>query len=361
MGLAKSLWHTRRVTLARVVALCALLSALASVSPALAQSPLLAADSEQDTDVPFRGSYFSFLQTLTANSFSKSTQLSYDPQYLWGFSLALRWYLSPSYSVGIKQGLQLELTDSNTSAHPQQPLLTDTNVGFDARVVKWDFADKQTFTVHGQAILWAPTSLASQAATMTLGTQATVAGVFTFQDWLAGVGLGFEVDYLHRFLRSNTVHTDTPYPCRAGESSSGLCTAFGGVTNTTDVISVAVLSDVSLTTRFALHFIGEYDWYKAAGLAGATLTTSSGLVIELPDESLSHWRNTRYLELGASYDVFSWMTLALAVTNLFSERSADARIRAPLIPADTAFGLRVLMTLDQLYLAIRGPSHPATH
>jgi hypothetical protein len=365
MGLARSLWHTRDVSLARAVALCALLSALTPVNHAFAQSALLAADQEQDTSLPFRGSTFSFLQTLSASALSKSTQLSYDPQYLWGFSLSLRWYLSPDYSLGIKQGLQLELTDSNTTTQSQQALLTDTNVGFDARLVKWEFADKQAFTVHGQAVLWAPTSLASQAATMTLGTQANAAGVFTFLDWLSGVGLGFELSYLHRFLRSNTVHADTSYPCYTGGTSWNSCQALGSLTNTTDAISVAVLSDVSITTRFALHFVGEYGWYKAAGLADAMLTTSTGQVIDLPDGSLSHWRNTRYLELGASYDVFAWLGLGLAVTNLFSERSYDARVRAPLIPADTAFGLRVLITFDELYLAIRGAPHPdaapATH
>jgi hypothetical protein len=324
------------------------------VSSAFAQSALLAADAEQDNSLPFRGSTFTFNQTLSANAFSKSTQLSYNPQYLWGFSLALRWYLNQLFSLGVGQGLQIELTDSDYTTSSQQPLLTDTAFLFDARVLKARLSEHQTFNVHGQAILTAPTSIASQAATMTLGTQANAVGVFTLEDWLEGVGFGIELSYLHRFLRSNTLHADTPYPCYTGGTSWNSCQALGSITNTGDAFSFAVLSDMSVTTRLALHFVGEYGWYKAAPLAETSFTTSTGMVITLPDESLTHWRNTRYLELGVSYDLFAWLGLGFWISDLFSERGFDAKIRAPLVPADTAFGLRALFTLDELYLAISG-------
>ncbi|HEY2734064.1 MAG TPA: hypothetical protein VGI70_08765, partial [Polyangiales bacterium] len=97
----------------RVLALCALLSALSTVSSVAAQSPLLNSEEEQDTSLPFRGSTFSIGQTLSANAFTR--QQSFNPQYVWGFGLALRWYLNQKFSFGLNQGLQIELTDSDTT------------------------------------------------------------------------------------------------------------------------------------------------------------------------------------------------------------------------------------------------------
>jgi hypothetical protein len=158
------------------------------------------------------------------------------------------------------------------------------------------------------------------------------------------------------------------YPCHQGISapSSGSATPIDkltttwaecdtlGITNTREILSLAVLADVNLTTRFALHIVGELGWYQAVGLANATQTTETGFVIDLPDASLTHWRNVRLIELGASYSFFAWMSLGLSVTTLFAERNYDGAIRAPFIPADTLFGLRVLISLDEVYLALTG-------
>jgi hypothetical protein len=354
MCLQKSLWHTRAVSLVRVFGLCLLLFALTSVRTAVAQSPLLNEEEVQDNSLPFRGSTFSFGQSLSDNVFSKSSQLSYNPQYLWGFGLTLRWYLNSRFSFALSQGLQLELTDSDITTSRQKPLLSDTSALFDARVMQWRFADRRTFAVHGQAVLLAPTSIASQAATMTIGAQANVAGVVTFQDWMQGVGLGLELSYLHRFLRSNTLHAQVSYPCYNGGSSFVQCDALGSLTNTNNGFSVGLLADANLTNRFALHFVGELAWYHAEGLANARQTTITGLVVDVPDESLTHWRNSRFLELGASYDFFAWFSLGLALSNAFSERGYEGQLRPPLKAADTMIALRVLISLDEVYLAATG-------
>jgi hypothetical protein len=319
----------------------------------LVESPL-ASEEAKEEGLPFRGSNFGFYQTLTANSFGKGTQLSYNPTYAWLFDLNLLWHFNRRFQLIVNQALQLEITSSELTLHRREPRLTDTSATFGALLLKTKFNPDTQFILNGSVGLLAPTSLVSQAATMTLGTRVGLSSTLSLPKVLQGLGINFAVGYLHRFLRQNVVAVgDAGYPCAIGSSSREYCTALGGPTN----LRLAVTSAISgeLAIKWGVSAGWTHTWRRAADLAEASVPTSTGTV-ELPEGTDHHWRNMNTIDVTVTYFATGWLGLGASVTNWFMERGPDSAIRPPYRPTDTYFGLNATLRLDELYLAVNPPA-----
>jgi len=354
------LWHTRPVlsSVARLLALTAVCLACATslARAQLIESPL---DSEEASEegLPFRGSTFGFSQSISGNSFFKSSQLSYNPSYDWGFALNLVWHFDRTFQLALNQELEVELTDSDTTASRQQVMLSDTMLTFDARLLNERVNPEFRWTVHGSSTLIAPTSLASQAATLVLGTRFGVAAAFTFPKALGGLTLSPSITYLHRWLQKNVPQVEQDFPCNAGAESRVLCTQTGGLTNTRLSLTARLGLEVALTEKWGLSAGYSHSWRRGADLADWTeLRTADGAPVVLRDGDRNHWRNRSTIDLGVSYMVIPWLGLGLGLSNTFSELGPDGELRPPLKLADTAIGLDVLVMLDEVYLATQPSS-----
>jgi hypothetical protein len=349
-------------SVARALALsaaCLCLVSAANVAQAqLIESPL---DSEEakEEGLPFRGSSFGFYQTMTGNTFGKDTQLSYNPYYAWAFDLNLLWHFNRRFQVILNQGLNVELTSSDLTLYRREPRLTDTSATFGALLLKTKTWNDSQFILNGSLGVIAPTSLVSQASTMTLGTRVGLTSTLSFPKILDGLGLSAAVGYLHRFLRSNVVAVgNSGFACDPGVGSSSreFCTALGGPTNAQLAVNAGFSSEIALTDKWGLSASFTHTWRRAADLKDATFITSDGADVPLADGSLRHWRNLNMIDLTVTYFATGWLGLGASVTNLFAERGPDSAIRPPLRPMDTYFGLNVNLRLDELYLAVNPPS-----
>lgn len=353
------LWHTRAVSpsVLRALTFAAVcLLGTANIARAqLVESPL---DSEEakEEGLPFRGSSFSFYQTLTGNSFARDTQLSYDPTYAWAFDLALLWHFSRRFQIILDQGLNVEITDSDLTLNRREPRFTDTTATFGALLLRRKLNPDSELILNGSLGLNAPTSLASQAATMILATRVGLTSTLSLPKVLSGLGINLAFGYLQRFLQQNVVSVDTGYPCNAGASSRELCSALGGPTNARLAFTGTLSGELALTEKWGLSVSYAHSWRRGADLADFSYVTSDGAVESLGDGSLRHWRNINTIDLTVTYFATGWLGLGASATSIYAERGPDSAIRPPFRPMDTYFGLNVNLRLDELYLTVNPPS-----
>lgn len=324
-----------------------------AASAQVVDSPL---DSEEakEEGLPFRGSSFSFTQSVAGNSFFRDTQLSFNPYYNMAFDLTLVWHFNRVFQVILDQAMQVELTDSDTTRLVREPLFSDTTGTFDALVAKQKVSAQFQWQVHTSATLSAPTSLASQAATLVLGTRLGATGTISLPKVLDGLGINLNVNYVHRFLRSNVVEVATPYPCAAGSTSLEFCGALGSRTNARLGFTATLSSELALNDKWGISASYMHSWRRGADLADYTFISDDGARVALPDGSRQHWRNVSTIDIGVSYFVINWLGLGLNATNIFQERGPDSELRPPLKLADTFIGLNATLRLDELYLTASG-------
>ncbi|HKU41493.1 MAG TPA: hypothetical protein VJR89_25225 [Polyangiales bacterium] len=320
----------------------------------LVESPFQSEEAKEE-GVPFRGSTFGFLQSLSSDSLLRSNYLSYNPTYSWGFALDLFWHFNRVFQLGLNQELEVELTDSDTTTLNRQLLLSDTTVTLGATLLQRS-SSAHDWSLNASGGLIAPTSIASQAATMVLGTRLGLSGGFTFTKVMNGLALNGLLTYQHRFMTDNVVQADAPYPCNAGATSQATCTQLGTATNTRNAIVVGAGADLALNDAWGVRFQASHSWKRAADLADYTYTSDDGTEHSLPDDSVTHWRNSTTLEIGVGYLVASWLGLSFNVTNSFKDRGIDSELRAPLHLVDTYFGLNASLRLDEVYLSASGKS-----
>ena len=357
MGSAARLWHTRPVLSSRVrvlgLSIACVLCASNLASAQLVESVL---DSEEakEEGVPFRGSTFGFSQTLSSDSLLKSEYQSYNPTYSWGFSLNLKWHFSRVLSMRLNQELEVELTDSDSTTDNRMPLLSDTIGTLDVKVLDQKVSSDFEWTLHSSLGLAAPTSLASQAATMVLGTRLGVAGGLTWPKIMSGLGLSLTAGYNHRFMTSNVPQAEVEYPCSAGSASMGMCSQMGTSSNIRNAITLAAETELRLNDAWGISLGYTHIWRRGADLSGYAGMSTDGTPIELPDGSTTHWRNTSTIEAGVGYLIVPWLSLALVTTNTFKDRGIDGELRLPFNMVDTYFGLNLGVRLDEVYLAASG-------
>lgn len=348
-------------SVARLLTLAVLCVLFVARAPTVAHAQLIESplDSEEakEEGLPFRGSSFSFYQTLTGNSFSQGSQLSYNPTYAWAFDLSLLWHFNRRFQVILNQGLNVEITDSDLTLNRREPRLTDTTATFGALLLKQNFNKDAQLILNGSLGLNAPTSLASQAATMILGARAGLTSTLSLPKILDGLGINLAFGYLHRFLEQNVVAVaNAGYPCNVGATSRELCGALGGPTNARLQFNGSISAELAFLEKWGLSLSYTHSWRRGADLADYTFVTSDGALQSLGDGTLRHWRNVNLIDVTVTYFATGWLGLGASVTNLFQERGPDSAIRPPFRPMDTYFGLNVNLRLDELYLAANPPS-----
>jgi hypothetical protein len=102
----------------------------------------------------------SFAQSYNLRGFRRDSQLTYDPTYTWTLSVSPRWNVRERVSLGARQDMTLELTESDITSRQRQVWLDDTRL--DVRYTMEARPGDVTLTWLG--LLRLPTSLVSQGA-----------------------------------------------------------------------------------------------------------------------------------------------------------------------------------------------------
>ncbi len=337
---------------------CALLHAeIAAAQTREAEQPNAGDASELTRYLPWRDTALLFDQSLGANTFSKNAQLSYDPYYAVGLDLWLYWHFSEHTRLRIEQGIEIELTSSDTTTWRQKPLLSDTDLRLEQLLWSSQLATHRKLDLSGGVEAVVPVSLASRAAGLMLGAGPRIGAALSFEDWLRGIQFRAIFGYIRRFSRGNAVSADVPYPCfggTAGTGTSASCSYLGSLANPRDILQANLIAQGQLSEKWSALIWLAFEYWHAYALAPAQIMTDTGAVVTLADASPTHWRNTRSIRVAVAYSLGPVLDLMLSVTNAFSERSPNGNLRAPFRPVDTIFGLTAALLLDQAYVAARG-------
>jgi hypothetical protein len=319
-------------------------------------------DTEDDSSsLPWRGTSLTFSQSLNVNAFARSAQTSYNPTYAWTFILEPRWYFRKKTYANIDQRVYLELTDSDTTLVARRTMLSDTVLGVDTEL--WSMSDRRfgDLAFTGGAHLIAPTSLASRAATMTIGTRLRTGASMNFKHVMNGLGVAVQGRWSHRFLRHNTLEADSPFPCLSGGSETPNCEFLGSTSNARDGLAAIVSGSLELSSLFSLEALIWLSWTRDAPLAPYQSTLETGYVVNLPDQSLTHWHNERYLVVGGNWNATDWLLVGLSLIDYFPERNPDGTLRGIGNPLDLMIGLSTTIAFDKLYLHAAGRTPRPEH
>jgi hypothetical protein len=278
---------------------------------------------------------------------------TYDPTFVWDFQFSAGINFNADTTFSVIQPMTVELTDSNSTTHRQQLLLDDTGLDLAHTFLRASPREGQALKLGVAGRILLPTSLASRAATMVVGTRARFAGKYVFERVLHGLLTYAELRYTHRFNRSNTVMAEEPFLCSVTASDVDRNCAHLGGTNTRHLFLLLMGGDLAFAKSWTLGASASFGWRLADGLADARIRTASNDEFVLGDTSSTHWRNTYLIELSVGYEFARWFSLAGLITNSASQRSPDGSIRAPFQPLDTAVGVRLMLSFDELYISTR--------
>ncbi|MCA9601354.1 MAG: hypothetical protein R3A78_04330 [Polyangiales bacterium] len=303
--------------------------------------------------LPWRNSIFSFDQALSTNSFSKSSTLSYNPYYAMFFTVRPRWYLTDTMFVAVQQGLQIELTDTDSRVRNHEPVLTDTSVDFiwnNAFAIPVGFSEINV-SPGIRAVL--PLSIASRAQEMYFGVGPSVATRLGVPDVLSGWLLGLNARWQHNVQGSNVVTNESSYPCFQVDSAPR-CSQSGGPSSDSDAVLATVFSSLSPIENMTIDTSFTWWWRFGHRLATATVPvdTAPGGVIQVGDTSDTHMRLATSFSIGASYNIVHWLNLALTLNTFSSEFSANGSRRNPFYNVyDSTIYLTTTVVMDQFYTA----------
>jgi hypothetical protein len=338
-----------------IFSLCA--ASLSSPHSAFAQASTAVGNITAEDDsskLPWRGTSLAFSQSLNINAFSKSAQTSYNPTYSWTFILLPRWYFTKTTFLNLDQRMYLELTSSDSTLYAQRAMLSDTVVGVDTVFYDEEMPGNTELTFAGGLHLIAPTSIASRADTMVVGGRARASATMLWKKALKGASITVQGRYGHRFLRHNTTQAEQPYPCLTGGAAVSNCEFLGSASNVRNTLSTVISGSLQLTDTISVALLVWLSWARGSDLAPYTREIESG-VVTLADTSVTHWRNERYLVLGADWQATDWLSVGLSLINYFPEKAPDGTNRGLAHPNDTMVGLTTSVAFDRLYLTALGP------
>jgi hypothetical protein len=334
------------------------LCAASALSPGSARAQASTAvgnlNTEDDSSrLAWRGTALAFSQSLNMNAFSKSAQASYNPTYSWTFILLPRWYFSKTTFLNIDQRLYLELTDSDSTLYSQRAMLSDTVVGVDTVFLDEALQGDSELTLAGGLHVIAPTSISSRADTMVIGGRARASATMAWKKALKGASLTFQGRYSHRFLRHNSLEVEQPYPCLTGGVNVGSCEFVGSMSGVRNSLSSIISGSLQLTDTISLEALVWLSWSRGSDLAPYNREIETG-VIRLEDGSTTHWRNERYLVLGADWQATDWLSVGVSIIDYFPEKAPDGSNRGLVNPLDLMVGLTTSIAFDRLYLTALG-------
>lgn len=343
------------------------LASASQTEDASALSSTSSADEEEK--LPWRNSTFTWDQQFYTYGFDQAAGKSYDPTYAWSFSLKPRWYLMDTLYVGLREDMDYELTDSDSTTYNRQAIFSDLS----ASITKTKILEIAGYRLDAGARINIPISIASRANDVHLGTALFVNQSYDIDNVLAGLQFTFDGAYTHTWTGSNVTRLDSNgrdgVDCTLAsgdpnDQEHGRATCGGGPSNISDSISLTVGASLAPIDRLSVDASFNWRWRRARGLADAVVPVEGapGGEVTLSDGSDTHWRNDTTFDVSVSYDVLDWLGLSLGFSTATSQLNPDGSSRNPFYNVDSAVYLTTAVTLDKLYTSVRGgETHPPTN
>ena len=335
----------------------------------------------------------SWTNNVTVRTFAPGAQLTYDPTFSMSFAVAPRWIFSPRFSIGARQTLDVELT--NSSYTPESQDLEWGDLQFDATFpLPWRPGG---VSISPSIIARLPTSQLSRHQNRYFGPTARILFIkpFSVLDGLVtGLSLGYTgwIGGSSRRLFTGTSGVDgnvqvpgvpdgvvsrdaagAPDCTRAfGDTSnagaqnaaatSGSCAGGNQVRHQTSVAAFASLiptSGLSINLSFAWITIHNRP-HDPSYLPTDQVVTADGQPLEIGDNSPTHMTHITSLSLGVSYDLASYLTVGLSYSTLAFYPDSDATVENAFYNENSQLNLSVSFRPAALVVSLKPPSDDAT-
>ena len=297
-----------------------------------------------------------FSQNLSVWTLSKSVGLTYNPTYSWSFSVRPRWNFANGLSVGVRQDLDIEWTQSDITTDNRQLWWGDTQL--DATyTLPWKPAG---IMVIPSFLLSAGVSPISRGADRYLGPGGRLLALRPI-GVLGGLILGGGVSYTYWIGKHNGgVSPETAFPCQRAGSSQANCGSLGGNTPIRHVASAGIFGTLIPTAGWQINLSFTAIYNKGDRLDDACIGMADGVVHEdgmdlcLGDNSPNrHWRTITSFAFSVGYDVTSYMTLSLGYSTLAFYPDSEGHNENPFYNENSQLSLTLQFRVDGMVVALK--------
>jgi hypothetical protein len=305
-------------------------------------------DKTDRAPLPWRASV-SWNQGYAMAGFVRDTAQTFNPTYIWDFLFSVGYSFNRDTVLSAMQPMMIELTDSDSTVSRQQFLIDDTALDLAYTFLRSEPRPAEALKLAVSGRLLFPTSLASQAAGMVVGTRAAISGSYAFDHVLRGLLTRSQLRYTHRWNRYTTPTAEEPYPCTTtSDEETTECEQLAGFSNLTDSVVLALGGDLGFAEDWTLSVDVTLGFGRGNPLEDTSVAIDTGEA-EVLDTSQTHWRNTYSLDIAVGYEFTRWFSVAASISNGSSQRAPNGDLRAPFSPYDTSVGLLMVLSVDELY------------
>lgn len=166
---------------------------------------------------PWRGSYLGYRNAVSATSFDRGAELTYNPYYAMGLVIAPRWWIGDALVLSVDLDVMREITDADGTTERGETLVGDLMVGIAAPGFYTIPAIEIELSVDLDVI--APTSKGSQARTLYVGLKPGV-GLARRFDVLSGLAFTYGFAATKYFHAATTAQREAPLIPDCADSGS---------------------------------------------------------------------------------------------------------------------------------------------
>ena len=295
-----------------------------------------------------------FTQSITARTLNPSGQLTYDPTYSWSFTAVPRWNFDNGLSLGYRQNLSIEWTESNITTQNYDLWWGDGQ--FDATyTLPWKPGGTM---IIPSFLLSLPTSEIARGSKEIIGPGARLLFIKPVPV-LGGLILGGGASYTHWFATSNVAATPRgdSYDCAVlgqdatagAESITQSCP--GGTAARRGVLSAGFFGTLIPAAGWQVNLSFTGIMTNTYRLADATL--SDDVIVANPDDRNfgvdgTRWRYATSFGVSVGYDVTSYMTLSLGYSTFALYPDAGGNVENPFFNENTTLNLSLQFRTDGL-------------
>jgi hypothetical protein len=292
---------------------------------------------------PWRGTSITYRNAVTALTFKKDADLTYNPYYEMSWTFHPQWWVGNVFNAALDFTITRELTEADDTTFDNETLFSDVTLVLAAS--KFVTIPVLKIDLSASLSLIGPTSKAAQARTMLFGMKPGLSLKRNF-DVLAGINLGYSFGISKFFYEATTAQNEeaaisgcaaSPGGCEAYQNT-GLRNASWGLSNSFS-LSIAFIDQLSLDASF--------------GLKHSFLYAQSDNV---SNEQMSDWQpgdnnDIRYsmlYGLGVTVTPIQALSIGLGAETMNPQLKADATYQRPFFNRYTVVYLDLTLDVDGL-------------
>jgi hypothetical protein len=311
---------------------------------------------EKDEDKwksPWRGTSITYRNAVTARTFKKDADLTYNPYYEMSWNLHPQWWIGDVFNAALDFTITRELTESDDATYDNETLFSDITLILAAS--KFATIPVLGIDMSASLSLYGPTSKSSQARTMMFGMKPGLSLKRNF-DVLAGISLGYSFGISKYFYESTTAQNEEASISGCAASVGG-CEAYQntGVRNTSwglsnaFSLSIAFIEELSVDASFGLKH--SFLYAQSGGVDNTGIDSTGTAQYEMSTWQPGDDANIRYslmYGLGVTVTPIQALSIGLGAETANPQLRTDATYERPFFNRYTVVFLDLTLDVDGL-------------